>query len=300
MNASLFKDLSLVLAEPREVGSVKIQAYLNDKPVEMDVAIGRAAAMIRDSHAPAIAGLHRLTMQATRAAVGLASKMRGRIILPPAEQYAVQQSATLGYVMGCDFVIKPGPAQWAADHPVASAIAGRVLHSLFVPPELDSLLQLRAKVRALGAKAITNITQREVNRLAIVLPPDCKVEALSQWHKLAADLQTQIRTCVMKLPDLAALGNGRGAMEVVTWLTGSAGSTDFGDHHGPVDLDIDASVEGIIQVGDEVRFKTPGLALGLNAHVMRFDGIVLRLCEDLTHAIPDPAAALLGRIGDAL
>ncbi len=43
----------------------------------------------------------------------------------------------------------------------------------------------------------------------------------------------------------------------------------------------------------EVSFITPGLALGLSARVMRFDGIVLWLCDDPASAPPDPVVGLL-------
>ena len=43
----------------------------------------------------------------------------------------------------------------------------------------------------------------------------------------------------------------------------------------------------------DVRFRTPGLALGLAAQVMRFDGIILWLCEDPATAPADPTVELL-------
>jgi hypothetical protein len=300
MNNALLNDLSLVLAEPYELSSAQIHASVHGQPVELNTAIERAAKMICDSSSPVITGIHMLTMQATRAAVDLARKMQGRVLQPETQSYSVQQTATLGHVMGCDFVIKPGPAQWAAEHPVAAAIAKRVLHSIFVPPDLDTLLGLRAKVRQKGAAAICDITHCQVNRLAVVLPPECPFELVSQWHKLAADLQTQIRACVLRLPDMATAGNMRGAAEVVLWLTGLNGQVDFGGSQIATDLQIDASENGVIRVGNDIQFTTPGLAMGLHAHVMRFDGIVLRLCDDPEVGIPDPVVELFERIGKAI
>lgn len=43
----------------------------------------------------------------------------------------------------------------------------------------------------------------------------------------------------------------------------------------------------------EVSFITPGLTLGLAARVMRYDGIILWLCDDPASAPPDPTAQLL-------
>lgn len=298
MTTTLLEDLSLVLANPAQAASLEMYAAEDVKD---------AAAAIHAASAPAITGVENLTMQAVRAAVQLARAMRGRLLPNAGHGFTVQQGASLGHVMNCDFVIQPGPAQWAAEHPVAIAIANRVLHQLFVPPDLDSLLQLRAEVRDKGASAITDITQREVRRLAVVLPPHCAVEAISQWHKLAADLQTYIRTCVLHLPDLATSANTRGAAEVVTWMTGITGAVDFSTGQAQrchavtgCDCQIDIEPGGVIRIGDKASFHTPGLSIGLNAHVMRFDGIVLRLCDDPAASPPDPAVELLELIAEAL
>ncbi len=288
-------DLSLVLPDLRAVQSFEIAAYARGDELPVDDAIEQAAAMIRRSKAPAVVGLGGLTIEAARAAASLPCRF-----IADTRTYTVQQSATLGHVLTCDFVIQPGPAAWAAEHPVAVAIAERVPYQIVIPPDLDSLLQLRAK----GAAGITEVTQRPVQRLAVVLPPDFRVEVISQWHKFAADLQTQIRTCVFVLPDLTRDGNVRGAVEAITWMTGKP------PRSGGFDLAIDtgfvSGAHGGIRIGPQIdadadlSFVIPGLAWGLHAHVMRCDGIVLPLFDDESKSQPDPCVGFLQRLAAAL
>jgi hypothetical protein len=305
MTESLQQRLSLVLPSPEQAKDTTLRAFAAGEAIAVDAAIERAAAMLRDSKAPAVTGAHRLSCQAVRQAVALMRQHDGamRIDAPPID-HPVMHTASLGHVTACDFIIKPGPGDWAATHPVAAYVAQHVLHSLFVPPGLDELLALRQRVRERGGKAITDITMRPAKRLAVLLPPETRSEIISQWHKLAAELQTGIRTCVMALPDIDRYYNTRGALEVIAHLTGAYGG--FGHRRVP-DLAIDCGERSnapqriVIGTADETAdlcFVTPGLAMGLAAQVVRFDGIPLWLCDDPVAAPPDPAAELLRRWRD--
>lgn len=318
MNESLWQDLSLVLPSRREVepGDAVVTAYVGGKACGLDEAVARCDEMLQGAKHPAITGLNMITMEAARAAMSLAMRCDARV-LPDATELAldVAQQATLAHVYASDYVIKPGPDRWAADHPVASAIARRVLHSMFVRPGLDGVLALREAIRAKGAAAITEAIPQTVRRVAVLLPPDTEAQVISQWHKLAADVQSELRVCVMTLPG-ATYGNGRGALEVVTWRSGFAGAVQFADGVASRcrtgDVGVDVAVElGALHAGDaarrivfgverddsaEVSFVMPGLAMGLAAHVCRFDGQMLRLCNDMTVSPPDPVVAVLERM----
>jgi hypothetical protein len=145
---------------------------------------------------------------------------------------------------------------------------------------------------------------RPVSRLAVVLPPATRSEIISQWHKLAAEVQTDIRMCVLPLPDLATYMNTRGALEVIAHLTGAYGT--FGHRREP-DVAIECGTRSgapkriVIGAADDTAdlcFAAPGLAMGLSAQVVRFDGIPMWLCDDPKAAPPDPAVELLRRWRD--
>jgi hypothetical protein len=145
-------------------------------------------------------------------------------------------------------------------------------------------------------------------------------------------LQKLLRVSVVTLPDLTIAGNIRGAIEVITWQTGlscATGGIDFGDgaprpcggavrliESGAVDVMIDtglrpvdaamrAKVKHVVRIGDsldesaEVCFVTPGLRAGLKARVMRFDGVVLWLCDEPASAPVDPVVELLKAVSRA-
>src|SRR5690606_21362661 len=82
------------------------------------------------------------------------------------------------------------------------------------------------------------------------------------------------RPCSHELP--------RGADVVVEFIGDDATSQFSGD--------VRRITIGPANSSAEVSFVTPGLAVGLAAQVMRFDGIMLWLCDDPATAPPDPAA----------
>lgn len=320
MPDTLWQDLSLVLASRNEIANADVGACIASEPCDVDAAVAKARQLIADATCPAVTGLNHVTVEAQRQAVTLAAAHDARVLPDACETpLDIAQYATLGHVYNCDFIIKPGPGHWAAEHPVACAIAERVLHSMFIGETLDDVLQLRAAVRDRGAAALTDAIPQPVRRIAVVLPPGTDVAIVSQWHKLAADVQHELRLCVMTLPAPDA-ANARGAIEVVTWRTGFAAPVQFADGDATRCLRGMAGVDLAIEIGASqptnapqriviadapdasaaVNFTIPGLAIGLAAHVCRFDGQMLRLCDNLQTAPPDPAVALLQRLaGDA-
>jgi transposase len=170
----------------------------------------------------------------------------------------------------------------------------------------------------------------QTRRAVMLLPSDADPRLLAQCDALAASVQNRVRLAVMPLPDAKRSLNTRGALELITWQTGlscATGGIDFSDSaprpspplhtlldRQAIDLLIDCNYSGDpladhlnnttkrparITLGPtpdptaEVSFITPGLVLGLSARVMRFDGIVLWLCDDPSSAPPDPTAQLL-------
>lgn len=329
---ALRRDLSLVLPVVRPAPRDGVRVTARGQPVSMEQGLTIAGRLMRDSGAAAVAGLSMLSIEAARFAIALAEALRGRLLpwpAPPAglEPLPVTQTATLGHVFASDFILKPGPDRWCADHPIAAAVAERVLHSVFIPSGLDDLLKLRRQVRQRGAAALTDITMQPLRRLAVVLPPGTQAPMVSQWHKLAAELQRQVRVCVFVLPEMKTFGNLRGVIEAATWQTGVSlarqGGIAFLDgapracpdlgkltvaqaldlliEAGPAPAPLPSAADQLprIRIGDvmdpaaEVCFLTPGLALGLAARVMRCDGIVLWLSDDPARAPADPAVNIL-------
>ena len=186
--------------------------------------------------------------------------------------------------------------------------------------------------RATGASPALTLLQTllRARRALFLLPADADARVVAQCDALAASLQNRVRLAVMTLPDAKHSLNRRGALELITWQTGlscTSGGIDFSDSaprpspplqkllsRSAIDLLIDChpntnrlrdttnrpqlitlgpSDPSRADQGAEVSFITPGLALGLAARVMRFDGIILWLCDDPASAPPDPVAQLL-------
>ena len=316
----LRRDLALVLPRLHGTGSLSVEAYARGTPVALDAAIVRAAALIDASTTPVICGLSMLTIEAVRQAASLSRKMAGRLAPWPTSrtfgrQQAPTYSATLGHVFACDLVLAVGSTPGTTDHPIAAAIAQRVRQCVRVGTELDDVSNVQAQLRARGAAAWAEVARGPVRRVAVLLPPDSEPAVVRTWHELAAECQQQVRMCVFVLPDLAIVGNQRGALEVIAWQSGglptASGGTSGGDiaaadlliEAGLAEVDLDRR-DGARRIcigsrGDdaaELSFVTPGPAPGLAARVMRCDGIVLWLCDDPATAPPDPCVDLLERI----
>lgn len=254
-----------------------------------------------------------------------------------ATRMSVMQLATLGHAYSADLRVAYRPASAGQVNPVEEAIASRVPNTLFMQgDDLDLLLRVRMEVRARGAVAITSLTALPVKKVVVVLPAGVDERVESQWHALAAELQKELRVSVITPPDVAtprAAGNMRGVIEVITWQTGlscATGGVDFADgaprpcadaatllSRGAVDVVVDAGLQSLelplissvkhrIRIGDsldanaDVCFVSPGLRVGLRARVMRFDGVILWLCEDPSPgggAVEDPVVELLSRLG---
>lgn len=334
ISAELRRDLSMVLPALKTAESTEIKAYFQGTPVALDQAIARAVQLLHQSQAPAIIGLSGLTLEAIREAIALAWHMRAMLLpLPQRESAAVRlpvvQTSTLAHAMAADLRVAFREDATRHDSPIDQAITARVPNTLFVEGnDLDALLRLRARVREQGAAVFTNMTALPVTSVAVTLPANVDPRIEAQWHALAADAQQKIRISVISLPDLRTAGNQRGTIEVLTWQTGLSGTTggvNFADgaprpcqgavallQRGGVDValdtglhplpaDLSSNVKHRIRIGDEldgaadICLVTPGLSLGLRARVMRFDGVVLWLCDDpspQSDAIDDPSVRL--------
>jgi formylmethanofuran dehydrogenase subunit B len=157
-------------------------------------------------------------------------------------------------------------------------------------------------------------------------------ELVDQWQMLAAQ---QRRHCRFGVALLGTSGLARTATEALTWLTGYPGPLDF-THHKPryrpgigeaqslldrnafdaimwIGLDPrrpsdsyprPRAVVPEIQIGSpassaHVAFQVPGLNPRIDAHVVREDGVLLRL-PGANQAVPDPTTRLLNQILAAL
>jgi hypothetical protein len=334
----LRRDLALVLPAVKQAKEPGIKAYCRGEAVGIAQATAQAKKLIHAGAAPAMVGLNGLTIEAVREAVALAERCRARLLPAPlAEPLSMRmnvvQAATLGHVFSADLRVAFRDDPSRHDCPLDEAIASRVPNTLFVDGgDLSALRKLRAMARGQGAAAVTSTTALPVKQVAVTLPAGTDPRIESQWHHLAADLQRSLRVSVVTLPDLKRAGNIRGALEVITWQTGlscATGGVDFGDGgprpcggaatllpRGAVDVIIDtgliafdsgmmSGVKHRVRIGDaldasaEVCFVTPGLAAGLRARVMRFDGAILWLCDDPSPAggaMRDPVVELLSKL----
>jgi formylmethanofuran dehydrogenase subunit B len=169
----------------------------------------------------------------------------------------------------------------------------------------------------------------------IFLDPATAVEPalMQQFHLLAANLHKRVRTAISML---GIVPNRRGATEVVSWQAGFPGPVSFASGapeyrpdgweadrvlaEGLCDAVVCAGMEAaalpaparanlsrlprvvLAPAADpaaDVAFVVPGLDPRLHAHVIRSDGIMLRLCG-AGGGLPDPAVELLAAIRGAL
>jgi hypothetical protein len=335
----LERDLQWVLPQITKLKQLDGTAAITGQTASFDDAINKAVDLINQSQAPLIAGLSKLTIEAQQQAVGLADKMRGRLMAhtgkagSPCES-SVIQSATLGEFRQIDLLIRVqlshDASQWC-DHLVQRLDD---LSIVDIDGSLESVIALRQLLtgqmsKNSQAKIGTNSDTRmaiachgiqQVQRIAVALGPDVDSRVESQWHKLAASIQQQHRMAVLRFPSSSA-ANARGALEVVAWQTGLAlgHGIDFSDgaprpmgsgfNIASCDLLINTAVEHDqlyanqnlkrITIGPnidphaQVSFQTPGLVTGLAARIMRFDGIILWLCQDPSSSPVDPTVQLL-------
>ena len=317
----LSRDLALVLPAVRRVDRVTMEASIAGRRAERAAAVAEAAGHLSRSVAPAFVGLGHLSIEAVREVVALAEMLGARLLPdrpvdPTASRRGVVRSATLGHVFGADRLLWVGDG--ADQGPVAAAIAGRNIVAEQLAGDLPTVL---ARRRAWGdAPGELPDVLRGAARPVALLAAACDERVVAQWHHLAADVQRRTRLSVLVLPHPLAPPDHAGAASVVTWQTGLAfGPTgvDFGDGAprpcpagaaaGSVDVVLDASggtwpAPCRIAVGRrvddraDVAFVGPGLGIGLAARVMRFDGVVLWLCDDPDTAPADPTVALFAAL----
>ncbi|MBI1337879.1 MAG: hypothetical protein GC164_13085 [Phycisphaera sp.] len=223
---ALMRDLSLVgdYVPCRATGATwreRVSARVGGKSVELERAVEKLKDLLKHSRAPAMVGLHMLSIEALRETVRWAESVSGRlqpwpvIASPLAQRRPVTMTATLGEVFASDLVIWVGREGYEEDHPVARAIAEKQLLAAFVGCDAQTVLGCRATFE-------NDPTAEPVGRhrrVAVVLPPGCEETVASQWHALAARLQQFVRVCVFQIPGINAM-NARGVAEVLTWQTG--------------------------------------------------------------------------------
>ncbi len=322
------RDLSLVLPNIRSSGSAQVNAYLDAGEADFSDAIQHAMRILCAASAPAIIGLEYLTVEAVHQAVLLAQAIRGRLlphrpIDPVRLHQAVAWSSTLDQARQCDVWIRVGTEDKKFDH-VEQHISDGIIQvhakrSLVKTehPSLEVVLKHRAVATKDPGQWVRSVLKRHARSAVVTMAHGCDARVVSQWHKLAVDVQEHVRMAVMELPSPDA-ANCRGAEEVVAWMTGrslAAGGVDFSDPqlHTYKAIDVAVSVEKAqadvpqrISIGAEVDsqaqvgFVTPGLAAGLAARVMRFDGAMFWLCTDTVTAAPDPTVKLLADLRQAI
>jgi hypothetical protein len=320
----LERDLSLVI-EPRWIDAdATIDARVGGAHAAVGDAVAKASSLLCAAKSPALVGLSALSIEGVRAAVALAKNAGAKLLPSPAAHpesasRLVTQTASLGNAFASDMVLWVGCR--GTDTPITRAIVGNQLLSAFLPAELEAVLDLRRLLRNTRETSPFGAAKK----ITAVLAADAEPRVVSQWHKLANEVQLRHRIAVLHLPRQGD-ANARGASEAITWLTGAApsrGGVDVGAHPpigcadaqtllaaDAIDVAIDLRAESTaplsfspdvkrIVIGEShddsaaVSFVVPPLSLGVAARVMRFDGVILWLCDDPATAAPDLTAQLL-------
>lgn len=286
-----------------------------------DAAINDIATRLRAAVAPAIAGLDGLSLDAIDAAVRLAMKHEALLLPHPAvapepARQRVSQHGSLEAACDAELIVWVGCNGETSD--VTRTIATRQLRAAFVQPDVATVLKLRAIYTA-DPKADPIGTFK---RVAVVLAHDVEQRVVSQWHRLAADLQTTVRVSVLQLPD-PAFAHRRAVEEVTTWLTGASpaarGGVMFVDgkaspcspldallRTGAIDFVLWLGAAGTMPPalpsfaaittgptkGAAVAVELPALSETQRGAVMRFDGVATPLRGDN----PDEMAAVLQQL----
>jgi hypothetical protein len=231
--------------------------------------------------------------------------------------------------MACDLILGAGVKR--------TALPARLQQSIHafeaLPGSMEHVLLWRETLRRDPPDETSPITRliKTHRSVGVVLPHDADDRVISQWHRLAGDVQHRVRLAVMVLPHPEAL-NARGVQAVIAWRTGcsvATGSVDFaqdGDDPQPgqswqpntaaaYDLLVDTSLQGLDKPPDDVSlirisseaspdalysFVAPDLSPGLAAQVMRFDGQLLHLTPEDQPAQPDLTALLLSELAHRL
>jgi hypothetical protein len=309
---ALQADLSLVLSrvDPQPIDPVS--CLIDGRSASVERGLARAGELMMGSVAPAITGLHRLSIEACRPAIALAERLRGRLLAPraAADPLNVTMTATLGHAR------KAQRVRWVGV--MRQEVPAHLLH-LLRDAQHEGIADSLEAVQALRRDPSPLMRDK---RVAVLLGKGVDPRVASQWHRLAAQVQRQVRVAVLSLPWPGEPDNARGADEVVTWQTGlslSAGGVDFSDGSPrpcpaldtllslrAIDLLITADRStfspritlGEPDAGAAVSFITPGLVIGMACQVARFDGVILRLCDDPDGALRDPAVELLHQLGN--
>lgn len=302
---------------------------------KLDDAIKKAVERLAGSVAPAIVGLGGLSIEAAEQAVTLAEQLRGRLLPHPAmdpvqTRQRVSFHAGLADALHADLrvVANESPDSKDALASLTLAVDERVPNALFMAVnDLDAVLRLRQALANDGVVAIRKLTSLPVNHVIVMLPPSVDARVVSQWHLLAANLQTSLRMSVIITPH-ADTGNLRGVIELIAVRTGQnawAGGLDFatgealscpgfeahmerngcdvtmdaGFNPNPCRATIRISADIADAERSEIWFRG-GVTRGIAARVLRFDGSMLWLCDEPSTAPVDPTVELLKRIGVAL
>jgi hypothetical protein len=328
------QDLSCILGGVPLQAQVRPRAYAMGKPIAWEEAVTLAGTLLQTSRRPAMLGLHTLTIESLRIIVAIARKHRGCLLPRPdlASPLRLTQpitlSATLGHLMQCPLLLGIGVK--ASELPHRLPAPDQRFERL--PDSLELVIELRQALKAGDEQHpfIRLLTQQP--RTAVVLASWCEERVVSQWHRLAAEIQTRTRMAVVSLPDPEAL-NAKGVEAVIAWQTAcsiaTGGVSFFSGNPTPCspwdamltqqqpDVIVDTSrtltdiqsrglkESRVIRIGSEmdaqaaVSFVVPDLAIGTRGRVMRFDGQILWLCHDPAQGQPDLTALLLQEIFDA-
>lgn len=170
---------------------------------------------------------------------------------------------------------------------------------------------------------------RDARCVQVFVGPAAAADPISvePWHWLAAEQRNERN---MAIGYLGTTVNGRGATEVLTWLTGYPGPVEWHEKvsrfHPHPHLELAAMLEAgafdvVVWLGQDrtelnlpeprnaaqlviapraglatIHLPVPELSADTDAHVIRGDGVMLRLSGSNPNAGPDPAAEMLKRL----
>jgi formylmethanofuran dehydrogenase subunit B len=322
----------------RSLRHEEVRAFVQGKESSVQDAIAATIQILREAAMPAIIGMSESSLEAIRAAIALAEVLHGMIVPWPADptrtwgQNAPDLSRSWAEIRACDLIVFWGVDPMQVQPRLVERLGGEGKQILKIT-EVDSdlffvrslRLHLEEKEPASGTVQFIVQELTASRRCHVFLNRQTALDEVivDEWQLLAAHLVNKLR---LSISPIAESVHVRGVTEMLTWLTGSPGPISFASgmpiyRPGVWDTErlfsaemIDTALclgpcpEGNVprlwidrqeHPGAEVCFVVPGLSPLLDAHVMRPDGIMLRLAGT-QDAPPDPAALLLARLQEAV
>jgi formylmethanofuran dehydrogenase subunit B len=281
-----------------------------DPGEDLDVALDRAAALLRQARRPMIS-IAGATVEAARAAIALAGRL-GAVVdaggADPAVALRGASTATLGEIRDRTGVVVVWRADPETTHPrlldrlrpraliVAddrdTPTAARADLRLPVNDDVDALTRVHLRAKGLDEPDELLERLRAVPHAAFL--HDLHGRAALALHELVRTLSRERHVVTLRL------GGTVGAGDALAWQTGYAGAVDLGSgrpEQAPAtepDVELRVEADAVIAADVVIRTAVPGLGTGGTVH--RMDGVPIGLGAPFASDRPS-AVDVLERLG---